>query len=84
MCVDADDEQQLLLMEKNRQLQEAMTCNVCADKEVNTIFLPCGHLVSCDRCSLKLCNCPVCGTCIRGTVNSRHFSRKLNELSMQE
>lgn len=66
---DLDDEEQLL-MEENRRLHEAKTCKVCMDRDVNTVFLPCGHLVSCDQCSPKLRDCPVCRTYIRGTVRT--------------
>lgn len=75
-----DDERRLMTAE-NRRLHEAKACRVCADKEVTAVFHPCGHLVSCDRCSPQLLHCPVCGTHILGTVNSAHFSHKLNELS---
>jgi len=56
------------LMEENRRLREARTCEVCMDSEVNTVFLPCGHLVCCDTCSPALRNCAVCRALIRGTV----------------
>jgi len=83
--VDADDEQQqhqqLMLTDENRRLNEAKTCRVCEVKDVDTVLVPCGHLVSCDRCSPQLRSCPVCETHIRATVNSRQFSHKLNELS---
>jgi len=69
LYTDADDEEQML-MEENRRLHEAKTCKVCMDKDVNTVFLPCGHLVSCDQCSPKLRDCPVCRTYIRGTVRT--------------
>jgi len=55
-------------MEEYRRLVEAKTCKVCKDKEVNTVFLPCGHLVCCDDCSPKLRNCAICRTYIRGTI----------------
>jgi len=64
-----DDEKQML-MEENRRLHDAKTCKVCMDRDVNTVFLPCGHLVSCDQCAPKLRNCPVCRTYIRGTVKT--------------
>lgn len=64
-----DDEEQML-MDENRRLHEAKTCKVCMDRDVNTVFLPCGHLVSCDQCSPKLRNCPICRTYIRGTVRT--------------
>ncbi|KAE8751380.1 hypothetical protein FOCC_FOCC001952 [Frankliniella occidentalis] len=37
-----------------------ITCKVCLDEEVAVLFLPCGHLVTCRRCSLKMVRCPVC------------------------
>jgi len=55
-------------LEENRRLREARTCKVCMDREVNTVFLPCGHLVCCDTCSPALRNCAVCRALIRGTV----------------
>lgn len=53
---------------ENRRLREARTCTVCMDREVNTVFLPCGHLVCCDTCSPELRHCAVCRALIRGTV----------------
>jgi len=67
--MNVDDEEQMLI-DENRRLLDAKTCKVCMDKEVNTVFLPCGHLVSCDQCAPKLRNCPVCRTYIRGTVRT--------------
>jgi len=55
-------------LEENRRLREARTCKVCMDREANTVFLPCGHLVCCDTCSPSLRNCAVCRALIRGTV----------------
>jgi len=55
-------------LEENRRLREARMCKVCMDNEVNTVFLPCGHLVCCDTCSPALRNCAVCRAVIRGTV----------------
>jgi len=44
------------------------TCKICMDLQVNTTFLPCGHLVCCDKCAPKIRNCPICRTFIRGSV----------------
>jgi len=57
-----DDEESLL--EENRRLREARTCKVCMDREVNTVFVPCGHLVCCSYCALIQLLCPVCEKCI--------------------
>jgi hypothetical protein len=57
-----------VMLEENRQLKEARMCKVCMDKDVDTVFLPCGHLVCCSNCSPALRNCAICRTLIRGTV----------------
>jgi hypothetical protein len=69
LMTDIDDEERELLLE-NRRLMEARTCKVCMDRDVDTVFLPCGHLVACQECSPKLKNCPICRTFIRGTVKT--------------
>jgi len=43
------------LQSKNDKL-----CVVCYDKQKDTVFFPCGHLVCCQRCSIKLPTCPIC------------------------
>ena len=54
--------------------RESRTCKVCMDSEVNTVFLPCGHLVCCDTCSPALRNCAVCRALICGTVKDKPYS----------
>jgi len=56
------------LLEENDNLKEARQCKICLDNEVNTVFLPCGHMVACDQCAPVLRNCTVCRAVIRGTV----------------
>jgi hypothetical protein len=56
------------MLDENRQLKEARLCKICMDKDVDTVFLPCGHLVSCNNCARSLRNCAICRTLIRGTV----------------
>jgi hypothetical protein len=58
----------LRMLDENRQLKEARLCKICMDKDVDTVFLPCGHLVSCNNCARSLRNCAICRTLIRGTV----------------
>ncbi|GIY03983.1 hypothetical protein CDAR_304782 [Caerostris darwini] len=36
------------------------TCKVCQSDEMNILFEPCHHLVSCEDCSIRLFKCPVC------------------------
>lgn len=67
---EINDIETLEYLEENRRLLDARTCKVCMDAEVNTVFLPCGHLVCCDRCAPLLRDCPICRTYVRGTVKT--------------
>lgn len=35
-------------------------CLMCSETEFNAVFLPCGHINSCEFCALKFKKCPVC------------------------
>eukprot|EP01083_Nonionella_stella_P092276 258270_1 len=37
-------------------------CCICAENEINTVIIPCGHMVYCSNCSKKLTinSCPTC------------------------
>ncbi|XP_060552836.1 baculoviral IAP repeat-containing protein 3-like [Ruditapes philippinarum] len=70
-AVEAEDiEERQSLKEENRLLKEQMMCKVCMDKDANTVFLPCGHLVACDDCAKVLRKCAVCRKIIQGTVRT--------------
>ena len=45
-------------------------CVVCADAEVHTCFVPCGHLACCEACAnaVKSQGCPICRKYIRQVV----------------
>lgn len=45
-------------------------CKVCMDREMNIVFLPCGHFVACVDCASVMDNCPVCRTKIKGNVKT--------------
>uniref|UniRef100_A0A3P8X072 E3 ubiquitin-protein ligase XIAP n=1 Tax=Cynoglossus semilaevis TaxID=244447 RepID=A0A3P8X072_CYNSE len=47
-------------VEKLRELQREKQCKICMDRDVSVVFIPCGHLVSCDSCSKSLVKCPIC------------------------
>lgn len=65
-ATDADDE----LLAENRRLKELNVCRVCMEQHIDTVFLPCGHLVCCATCSHALRNCPICRSLIRATVKA--------------
>ncbi|XP_065225489.1 baculoviral IAP repeat-containing protein 2-like [Planococcus citri] len=58
------------LEEENRLLKQAKLCKICMDRDVNIVFLPCGHLISCSACAANLPDCPVCRQIIKGTVRT--------------
>ena len=68
-CVVTDEEEEKWnLLEENRMLKEERTCKVCMDAEVNTVFLPCGHLVCCALCAQQQHFCSICQKCISRNV----------------
>lgn len=36
------------------------SCVICLDQKSNTTFIPCGHVATCETCSTKVQQCPVC------------------------
>lgn len=48
---------------------DEMTCSECKVNEKNTAFIPCGHVSSCTKCSIKLKECPICKQPIQSILN---------------
>ena len=45
----------------NSTVQETtMQCKICLTEDLNTVILPCMHVVSCAKCSFSLSTCPIC------------------------
>ncbi|XP_065843091.1 E3 ubiquitin-protein ligase MYLIP-like [Oscarella lobularis] len=38
----------------------ALECRICMDRELNVVFCPCGHAVSCSVCARACVTCPIC------------------------
>ncbi|XP_052005209.1 E3 ubiquitin-protein ligase XIAP-like isoform X2 [Xyrauchen texanus] len=47
-------------MKKLEKLQREKLCKVCMDSDIGIVFIPCGHLVTCQKCSDSLDKCPIC------------------------
>lgn len=48
-----DDTHHKMEREVAERISEAITCRICMDREINTSFLPCGHVTSCSSCAEK-------------------------------
>ncbi|XP_055637803.1 E3 ubiquitin-protein ligase MYLIP [Toxorhynchites rutilus septentrionalis] len=42
------------------RIVEAVTCIICADNMMDTMFLPCGHIAACRKCADQCDRCPLC------------------------
>lgn len=38
----------------------AFQCIICCSQQIEIVFVPCGHQLSCSKCSKKITICPVC------------------------
>ncbi|KAM9833564.1 E3 ubiquitin-protein ligase XIAP [Syngnathus typhle] len=47
-------------LETIRKLQREKQCKVCMDRDTCVVFIPCGHLATCEECSQTLTKCPIC------------------------
>jgi hypothetical protein len=56
------------LTEDNQRLRQQRLCRLCRQKPVDTIFLPCGHLCTCEACAATIRDCCLCHDRIRGTA----------------
>ncbi|XP_071626658.1 death-associated inhibitor of apoptosis 2 [Temnothorax longispinosus] len=65
---DNESDDLISLREENRKLKEARLCKVCMDHELAVVFLPCGHLATCNNCAPALASCPLCRLGIRAYV----------------
>ncbi|XP_076268855.1 E3 ubiquitin-protein ligase defense repressor 1 [Rhynchophorus ferrugineus] len=48
--------------EKLTRFIEAMTCKICMDNRLDSVFMPCAHVVACSSCSARINRCPLCRT----------------------
>ena len=70
--VKAHLEEQRRLKEENDQLKQQSLCTKCKTNDVCIVFLPCGHLITCETCAptVKYCTVASCGKYIKGTVRT--------------
>ena len=56
--------------EEIRKLEEERLCKICRQEDVQVVFLPCGHLASCVKCSASATQCPLCKIAITERVRT--------------
>ncbi|PIK44270.1 apoptosis inhibitor 2 [Apostichopus japonicus] len=44
------------------KLREKNLCKICLDNDVEVLFFPCKHLVTCADCATRIDTCPICRT----------------------
>jgi len=54
------------LREENERLR--VNCHKCGVQKLQTLFLPCRHLVTCEKCAEEMDSCLLCDSTILGTV----------------
>nr|XP_032837353.1 baculoviral IAP repeat-containing protein 3-like [Petromyzon marinus] len=52
------------------KLEERLSCKVCMEREVSTMFVPCGHVATCGHCALSLSRCPVCRVAVQTSLRA--------------
>lgn len=48
------------VLEEVESLRDMKLCKICMDRELCITFIPCGHLATCEECSVSLLECPIC------------------------
>lgn len=46
--------------EKLNRIIEALTCKICMDNRLDSVFMPCAHVVACSTCAARIERCPLC------------------------
>ena len=47
---------------KTQELEDARLCKICMEAEICFVFIPCGHICTCENCAVNgdLKICPMC------------------------
>uniref|UniRef100_A0A1B6C8A5 RING-type E3 ubiquitin transferase n=2 Tax=Clastoptera arizonana TaxID=38151 RepID=A0A1B6C8A5_9HEMI len=50
--------------ERLARLLDALTCRICMDAAIDTVFFPCAHVIACSGCADRCDSCPLCRSSI--------------------
>ncbi|XP_042858053.1 death-associated inhibitor of apoptosis 2-like, partial [Penaeus japonicus] len=56
------------LADELERIRDIRMCKICMDTEMNVVFLPCAHMVTCVSCAVALTQCPICRKDIKYTI----------------
>lgn len=56
----SEDKSQVRASEKLARLLDALTCRICMDAAIDTVFFPCAHVIACSECADRCQSCPLC------------------------
>jgi hypothetical protein len=42
------------------EMRRLFECKICFDPIVSTVFIPCGHCMTCKKCAMAFTQCPLC------------------------
>lgn len=56
------------LADELERIRDSRMCKVCMDAEMDVVFLPCAHMITCANCAVALTQCPICRKDIKYTI----------------
>jgi len=51
-------------------IREEDLCKICFDRSIDTVMIPCGHMVVCRFCGKKVKDCPICRKPFDGIIRT--------------
>ncbi|KAH3712508.1 baculoviral IAP repeat-containing protein 3-like isoform X2 [Dreissena polymorpha] len=71
--LETEDKTRNDLVRENAELRSITKCMYCTCRDVSLVFLPCGHLISCEQCGKEQRTCRMCGCIVKGTVRTFRY-----------
>ncbi|KAH3724340.1 hypothetical protein DPMN_050156 [Dreissena polymorpha] len=48
------------VLQENAAMRPLIVCTICNTRDRRVVFLPCGHLLTCEVCGQETDTCPAC------------------------
>ncbi|KAH3724350.1 hypothetical protein DPMN_050166 [Dreissena polymorpha] len=49
------------VLQENEVMRHRIVCTICNTRDRRVVFIPCGHLLTCEVCGQETDTCPACG-----------------------